>query len=112
MQVLIQGKTIQVETEKDILLEILADKYSRAILETTMKRPKSVMDISNDCGISLSTSYRRVLSLHDSKILRITGSINNDGKKYFLYKSKIKSIVTYFNNGILEVEMVANSSNT
>ncbi len=112
MQVLLKGKPVQEETTKDVLLEILADKYSRTILESTMDMPKSAIDLTNDCGIPISTTYRRVQMLHRHKLLGISGSISQDGKKYFLYKSKVKSIMTCFNNGSLEVEIVLNSTLT
>lgn len=111
MQVLLHGKPVQEETTKGVLLEIMADKYSRAILESTMDVSKSALELSNDCGIPISTAYRRVQQLHNHKLLGISGSINEDGKKYFLYKSKIKSIVTCFNNGELDIEIVPNSTN-
>ncbi len=108
MQVLIQGKPVQEETTKDTLLEIMADKYSRVILESTIEMPKSVIDLSKECDVPISTAYRRVQRLHGLKLLSISGSINEDGKKYFLYKAKIKSIMTCFNNGMLDVEIVPN----
>lgn len=110
MQVLIQGKQVQ-EEMKDVLLRILADKYSRAILNATMDSPKSAIELSAECKIPISTAYRRVQELHDSKLLGISGSINDDGKKYFLYKSKVKSIMTCFNGGSLEIEIVPNTMN-
>ncbi len=109
MQVLLQGKTIQEPPIKDAYLEIMADKYSRGILESTMDMPKSAIDLSNECGIPISTAYRRVQLLHKHKLLGISGSINQDGKKYFLYKSRVKAIMTCFKNGSLEVEIVPNS---
>lgn len=110
MQVLLHGKPVQEKTTKDILLEIMADKYSRAILESTMDASKSALELSIDCDIPISTAYRRVQQLYTHKLLGISGSINKDGKKYFLYKSKIKSIVTCFNNGSLDIEIVPNST--
>lgn len=110
MQVLIQGKQVQ-EEMKDVLLRILADKYSRAILNATMDSPKSAIELSAECKIPISTAYRRVQELHDNKLLGISGSINDDGKKYFLYKSKVKSIMTCFNGGSLEIEIVPNTMN-
>ena len=110
MQVLQHGKQVQEETTKDTLLEILADKYSRTILESTTDMPKSAIDLSNECGIPISTAYRRVQRLHAHKLLGISGSISQDGKKYFLYKSKIKSIMTCYNNGSIEIEIVPNST--
>ena len=109
MQVLQQGKQVQEEVTKDVMLRILADKYSRAILDATMDSPKSAIDLSAECKIPISTAYRRVQELHDNKLLGISGSINDDGKKYFLYKSKIKSIMVSFNGGSLEIEIIPNS---
>lgn len=110
MQESLQGRPIQEQTARDSLLEILADKYSRIILESTVDMPKSAIDLSNECGIPISTTYRRVQRLHHDKLLGISGSISQDGKKYFLYKSKVKSIMTCFNNGSIEVEIVPNPS--
>lgn len=109
MQVLLEGKPVQEETTKDVILRILADKYSRTILEATMDSPKSAIELSAECKIPISTAYRRVQDLHDQKLVGISGSINNDGKKYFLYKSKVKAIMTCFNGSSLNVEIVPNS---
>ncbi len=109
MQVLLQTRPVQEDTTKEALLEVLADKYSRAILESTLEMPKSTIDLSSECAIPISTTYRRVQLLHRHKLLGISGSISQDGKKYFLYKSKIRSIVTCFRNGTLDVEIVPNS---
>jgi hypothetical protein len=109
MQVLLEGKQVQEQNSKDKLLGILADKYSRTILEATMDSPKSAIELSADCKIPISTAYRRVQELHDSKLLGISGSINEDGKKYFLYKSKIKAMMICFKGNSLEVEIVPNS---
>lgn len=111
MQVLQQGKQVQEEVSKDVLLRILADKYSRVILDATIDSPKSAIELSAECKIPISTAYRRVQELHDNKLLGISGSINDNGKKYFLYKSKIKSIMACFNDGSLEIEIIPNSVN-
>jgi predicted transcriptional regulator len=57
-----------------------------------MDKPKSAMELSSDKKIPISTVYRRLQTLYDAKLLAISGSINEDGKKYFLYKSRVKSI--------------------
>jgi len=110
MQVFQQGKQVQEEVTKDVMLRILADKYSRAILDATMDSPKSAIDLSAECKIPISTAYRRVQELHDNKLLGISGSINDDGKKYFLYKSKVKSITACFNRNSLYIEIVPNAT--
>jgi predicted transcriptional regulator len=60
-----------------------------------------------DARIPISTVYRRVQILHDLNLLKISGSINSDGKKCFLYKSKVKSIEIKFDDKLeVKVEFV------
>ncbi len=108
MQTLLEGKKIDEEEKKEVILELLADKYCRTILRITIPKPKSAMEISAETKIPISTVYRRLQSLHDNKLLRISGSISDDGKKYFLYKSRIKAIFTSFNENFVHVEVVPN----
>ncbi len=109
MQVLLQGRQVGEETAKDFLIGIQADKYCRAILESARECPKSAKQLSQECNIPISTAYRRVQELHDHKLLSISGVINEDGKKYFLYKSKISGILVCYNRGLIEVEVVPNT---
>ena len=109
MQQLISGKRIDDDSRKDAILEVISDKYCRSILENTMEKPKSAMEISGETKIPISTVYRRLQTLHDNKLLGISGSISDDGKKYFLYKSRIKAIATSFSGNNIEVEIVPNS---
>ena len=89
---------------------MLADKYSRLILQATIDKPKSAMEISTEKKIPISSVYRRLQTLYDSKLLSISGSINDDGKKYFLYKSKIKEVSVSCNCETINVEIVPNPS--
>ena len=108
MQTLVEGRKIDEDTKKDAILQVISDKYCRAILETTMDKPKSAMEISAESKIPISTVYRRLQTLHDNKLLGISGSISDDGKKYFLYRSKIKAISSSFKGGFIEIEIVPN----
>lgn len=110
MQTIVSGRKIEEESKKDSILEVMADKYCRAILENTMEKPKSAMEISAETKIPISTIYRRLQTLHDNKLLGISGSISDDGKKYFLYKSKVKGIQTAFNGSYVEIEVVLNTN--
>lgn len=109
MQIQFIGKKVDDE-KKDIILEIMSDKYCRAIIESTMNIPKAAIEISAERGIPISTVYRRLQNLHDSKLLGISGSITSEGKKHFLYKSKVKAMTSIFNGGNVEVEIVPNTS--
>ncbi len=109
MQALISGRKIEEEDKKEAILEVMSDKYCRAILENTMEKPKSAMEISAETKIPISTIYRRLQMLHDRKLLGISGSISDDGKKYFLYKSRVKAISTTFNGSLIEIQVVPNT---
>ena len=110
MQTLISARKIEDDSRKDTILEVMSDKYCRAILENTMEKSKSAMEVSSETKIPISTVYRRLQTLHDNKLLGISGSISDDGKKYFLYKSKVKAIATSFNGSSVEIEIVPNIS--
>lgn len=110
MQALVSGRKIEEDSQKDAILEVISDKYCRSILEIAMEKPKSAMEISAETKIPISTVYRRLQTLHDNKLLGISGSISDDGKKYFLYKSKVKAIATSFNGSDVEIEVVPNIS--
>ena len=108
MQVLQNPYKVQEESMKGNLLEIVSDKYCRSILNAIMDKPKSAMELTTECQIPISTVYRRIQMLHDAKMLYTSGSISGEGKKFFLYKSKIKEIQTNYNNGEVKVELVFN----
>jgi len=91
------------------MLDILSDKYCRAIIESITNKTKSVIEITDETGIPMSTVYRRIQMLHDNKLLATSGTITEDGKRLFLYKSKVKGIRSVFNNGKTEVELILNT---
>ena len=110
MQELIQTRKIIDDERKQVILEILADKYCKQILNNTLEKPKSAIEISYEKKIPISTVYRRLQTLFDAKLLSISGSINEDGKKYFLYKSRGKSISHKCDLEVTTIEIVPNSS--
>ena len=76
-----------------------------------MHKPKSVIEITSETNIPMSTVYRRVQNLHDNKLLHTSGTITDEGKKLFMYKSKIKGMKSIFDNGQIEVELILNNNN-
>ena len=108
MQTLQQTFRIEETEKQNSLLEILSDKYCRAIIESIADKSKSVIEITSETKIPMSTVYRRIQTLHDNKLLATSGTITGDGKKLFLYKSKVKGIRSVFNNGKIEVELILN----
>jgi len=106
---LIQTKKIIDEQRKQVILESLADKYCQLILKNTLDKPKSAMIISQEENIPLSTVYRKLQKLCDGKLLAISGSINRDGKKYFLYMSKIREIGIHWSVTETKIDCVLNN---
>ena len=91
------------------ILKALSDDYSRTIMNFTIEKPKSVVDIVRGCNIPMTTAYRRVHELEENKILKVTGSIvTDDGKKYFLYQNRLKAIYVVFGLESLDVQIVEN----
>ncbi len=108
MQVMQKTRKIEDDDRKEAILSIISDKYCRQILNSTMDKPKSVMELSSEEKIPISTVYRRIQTLHDNKLVGVTGSISAEGKKYFLYKSKVKSITSSCNGTEIEIQVVPN----
>ena len=106
---LIQTKKITEEERKQVILESLADRYCKLILKNTLEKPKSAMIISQEEEIPLSTVYRKLQKLYDGKLLAISGSINRDGKKYFLYMSKIREINIHWDVIETKIDCILNN---
>ena len=109
MQILQSAYKINEEQSKDDLLSIVSDKYCRTILKAIMDKPKSAIEIASETKTPISTVYRKIQALHDNKLVQASGMISGDGKKLFLYKSKIKGINSTYNEGQVEVELIPNN---
>jgi len=48
IQELVQTRKIMDDERKQIILEVLADKYCKQILHDTLDKPKSAMELSSD----------------------------------------------------------------
>ncbi len=103
---------IRNEDKRDKVTMAIADKYCRQIIKLLVDRPKSALEISRETKISISTVYRKLQYLSDLKLLRVSGQINQDGKKFFYYQSKIRTISTFFEEGCLTVKVTANDFHT
>ena len=102
------GQTILDGDLKQILLTVLSDDASRKILDAIIDVPKSILEISVDTKVPIRTVYRKIQTLHDSQLLKISGTITDGGKKFFLYKSKINSITVSYQKNNLIVNMIKN----
>ena len=108
MQTVLNGISVEQEEKIQGILEIMADKYSRDLLRTTRDLPKSALRISQETGIPISTVYRRIQTLQDAGVVRVSGEINLEGKKHFLYQSKVKAISSKVAGEFINVEIIPN----
>ncbi len=92
----------------DKILNALADKYNRLILTSTIDEPKSALQISKEHGIPASTVYRKLHMLEKDGLIKVDGSVIDNGKRYYLYKSNIKAINIIFTMNTLKVDVILN----
>ena len=92
MQILLLGKDVEEENIRNKVLKIISNEQAMQIVEYSMDAPRSAYEISTACGIPLTQVYRWVRKLHSLGFVRISGATNAAGKKYFMYKSKVKTI--------------------
>lgn len=92
MQILLLGRDVDEQNIRDSVLKVISNEQAMQILEYSMESPRSAYEISTTCNIPLTQVYRWVRKLHKLGFVRISGATNNAGKKYFMYKSKVKTI--------------------
>ena len=97
---------IEEDDRKKAVIRALLDDYSRLILTTTMLMPKSVIDITREHNIPITSAYRKVKELKESGLVKVERIVlTPDGKKFELVKSTIRTANVQFDNGALNVEV-------
>ncbi|MBC8482213.1 MAG: helix-turn-helix transcriptional regulator [Thaumarchaeota archaeon] len=108
MQTVLNGIHVEQEEKIEEILQIMADKYSRDLLRITQDSPKSAFKIAHETGMPISTAYRRIQKLQDVGVLRVSAEITLEGKKHFLYQSKIKAISSNMIGEFINIEIIPN----
>ena len=97
------------EELKKAVLRALLDDQSRVILTSTMLVPKSVVEITREQKIPVTSAYRKVKELKEFGLLKVERIIiTDDGKKYELVKSAIKTATVQLDRETLDVNVTAN----
>jgi DNA-binding transcriptional ArsR family regulator len=97
------------EGRKKALLRAMADEYSLKVLMSLIDKADSVNNISRVNDIPIATAYRRVSELHEAGLLVIErGVLTEDGKRYDLYRSAVRSMQISFRSGEIEVDVIPN----
>ena len=111
MKLILRGKTIEDEITANAIYKILGDKYSRRILESLIESPKSALDVSKECKISLTLSYKKLKNLKKYDLIQQSNSVIVDGRKYAIYKSKAHPIMILLNHKHPSQTIVVDSEN-
>lgn len=75
------------------LLTLLGDEHSRKILQETMKQPMSADELSDVCGISSQSIYRRTDELSSYDLLDAEKRYDEDGHHFRTYTADPTQIV-------------------
>jgi len=91
---------------EDVLIEILGNKSSRAILSLTSRMECSAIQLCQELGIPLTTVYRKIKVLEETGLIKhVKTIINLSGNEEKYYHCVIEAINVNFNKGMLSVNM-------
>lgn len=77
-------------------VNLMTDFSFQKIILCIYKESKTVKQISDETGLSISTTYRKIQKLNKNHLLTLSGDINSENKRVFRYKSKMNTAVREF----------------
>ncbi|MUV89987.1 helix-turn-helix domain-containing protein [Halapricum sp. CBA1109] len=87
------------------VLALLDDEYARAILRQTSGEALSASEISDACGMSVSTVYRRADRLVDCGLLVERTVATPDGNHYSTYESRVEELTVSISTDSVDVRV-------
>jgi len=99
---------IEEDGRKKAVIRALLDDQSRLILTATLLAGKSVIDITREQKIPITSAYRRVKELKEFGLLKVERIVlTPEGKKFELVRSTIRTASVQFDKGTLKVDVTA-----
>ncbi len=90
----------------DHLIELFADKNSRQVLSLTSSKEYSAIQLSNELGISLATTYRKIKLLEEAGLIKhVKTIINLSGNEEKFYRCAIREATVRFQNGVFSFDI-------
>ncbi len=74
------------------MTSLLDDEYARAILEAARDEPLSADELSDACGASPSTVYRRIERLESQNLLAAHQRLDPDGHHHEVYSTRVQRV--------------------
>ncbi len=91
------------------IIESLADAESRAILFSTIKKGKTVTDLSYTLKIPLSSVYKKLSELEELSLVQVEKwTLSDKGRKFKVYKSRISKADITITKSEPSINLVAN----
>ncbi len=91
------------------IIESLADAESRAILFSTIKKGKTVTDLSYTLKIPLSSVYKKLSELEELSLIQVEKwTLSDKGRKFKVYKSRISKADITTKKSEPSINLVAN----
>ena len=84
--------TVDAEAEGGLLLEVLSDDDSRAILRATGEEALSASEISEACDLPLSTTYRKLERMNEAGLLAEGIRLRRSGKHTSEYVRRVDDV--------------------
>ncbi len=92
--------------DEDLLIELFADKHSRQILFLTSNKEYSAIQLSNELGVSLATTYRKIKLLEEACLIKhVKTIINLSGNEEKFYRCAIREATVRFQNGVFSFDI-------
>jgi DNA-binding transcriptional ArsR family regulator len=80
-------------SDAETVAAVLADDTARTILEATATEPMSAEELSDRCGVSTPTVYRRLETLREHDLVDERTHPDEDGHHYKEYAARLDRIV-------------------
>ena len=88
----LQEKNFEFDEEHDNLIRNLLDSKSMKILYAIAELPKSASQISVETKIPVNTVYSKMKKMTQKNIIKVSGGINELGRRHMQYKSKLNLV--------------------
>ncbi len=87
------------------LLALLGDEYVQTVLSATSDKPLSANELSDICGTSLPTVYRRIEEMVACHLLAERNEIDANGNHYKTYEALLEQATVQLDDGEFVVDL-------
>ncbi len=87
------------------LLSLLGDEHVQTVLSEASERPVSASELSDICGTSPPTIYRRLEKMVEYDLLTEKQQIGTDGNHYKTYRTTVSDLSIALEDGDFEVDI-------